>query len=393
MIQIDGLFFLGKIIMTIEFYDKAWLKSRSVQKILHLLNSYGEARCVGGCVRDSLLGNVVKDIDISTTLTPNEVKKILPEIGAKAASRRDDHGSVLVILDGIPFDVTTLRKDIKTTGRHAEVVFTKSWDDDAKRRDFTINALYCDKNGNIYDPLGLGIDDIKNKNLKFIGTASHRIQEDYLRSLRYFRFLTQLNWKEDIKTISIIKENLEPIISLSKERILEEFKKILMSDFPIKTLYLMKDIGFFELLFSQSASIDNLDKALQKDNELSLIGRLITVCPNSKDLLLKKADKKIANIILKEVNNKETYYQNIIYYYGKNIAKTISVIKDQLSLFEKIASLMSDNSFPVKSNDIDLSGPELGKALKLIENWRVQNYCVPDKNECMQWFNDNRNKV
>ena len=198
--------------------------------IFSCLNEIGEeskARFVGGCVRKALCGENVDDIDLATSLEPDEVKKILNKEDIKVIDTGISHGTVTAILNKKRFEITTLRKDISTDGRHANVEFTSNWKQDALRRDFTINAIYVDIEGRIFDPLN-GISDFQNGKIKFIGFPEQRIQEDYLRILRYFRFFMQYSkTSHDQDVIHSIKKNINGLNKISNERILDELKKIL----------------------------------------------------------------------------------------------------------------------------------------------------------------------
>ncbi len=209
---------------------------KEVQIIFSHLNKKGEeskVRFVGGCIRKVLCGEIVDDIDLATSLEPSEVKSKLIKENIKVIDTGISHGTVTAILNKKKFEITTLRKDISTDGRHANVEFTMNWNHDAARRDFTINAIYADIEGRIFDPLN-GILDLKNGNIKFIGSPVARIQEDFLRILRYFRFYTQyskIEHNQDI--VKIIKKNINGLNKVSNERIYDELKKIL----KLKNLY------------------------------------------------------------------------------------------------------------------------------------------------------------
>ncbi len=196
--------------------------------IFSYLNEIGKenaARFVGGCVRKSLTGEIIDDVDLATTLEPNEVKKKLLQKNIKVIDTGISYGTLTVIINNKKFELTTLRKDISTDGRHAEVQFTSHWKEDAARRDFTINAIYVDPEGRIFDPYN-GVTDLKNGEIKFIGDTKERIQEDYLRILRYFRFFTQYSkTAHDLNTIKSIKHHITGFNKISNERIFDELKK------------------------------------------------------------------------------------------------------------------------------------------------------------------------
>ena len=165
-----------------------WLTAPATRAVFRAISAGGfEARVVGGCVRNALIGLPVTDIDIATTATPQEVMRLAADAGLATAPTGLAHGTVTVIADGAPLEVTTLRTDVESHGRHATVAFTSDWLADASRRDFTINALYCDAHGRVHDPLG-GYPDLVARRVRFIGDAASRIREDYLRIMRFFRF-------------------------------------------------------------------------------------------------------------------------------------------------------------------------------------------------------------
>ena len=201
--------------------------TKSIFSILDNQNKSNKLKFVGGCVRKLLNKEMINDIDIATSLTPSELKNILIEKKVFFIETGIAHGTITVVINKIKFEITTLRKDVSTDGRHANVEFISDWDMDAKRRDFTINAIYSNLKGEIHDPLG-GLKDLENKIIKFIGDPNERIREDYLRILRYFRFYTQYsNHQHDIEIVQAIKRGLNGITKISKERILDEFFKIL----------------------------------------------------------------------------------------------------------------------------------------------------------------------
>lgn len=205
----------------------------------------GLARLVGGCVRDRLLGVPVSDIDLATRLLPEEVIKRLNAAGLKAIPTGLAHGTVTAMVDGRPFEVTTLRRDEATDGRHATVAFTDDWAEDAKRRDFTINALYSDpQSGEVFDPVG-GAADLHPPVVRFIGDADARIQEDYLRILRYFRFFARFGGEADAMALSACGRHKKGLMALSRERIAAELLKILSATDPSGALAAMESIDLF----------------------------------------------------------------------------------------------------------------------------------------------------
>ena len=213
-----------------------WLERRQTQHLLQVLNGDGAiTRCVGGCVRDALMGlaNADTEVDMATDLPPEEVMARLKKAKIKCVPTGIKHGTVSAILyegdSALVYEITTLRVDVKTDGRHAEVAFTEDWQSDAARRDFTINALYAEADGSLHDPTAQGIDDIKAKRVRFIGDASARIEEDYLRVLRYFRFHFRLtpNAALDDDALDACRTAAVPLRGLSGERKQQEMLKIM----------------------------------------------------------------------------------------------------------------------------------------------------------------------
>ena len=201
---------------------------------------------MGGAVRDTLLGLPVSDIDIATALLPNEVMKRLQDAGIKAIPTGIEHGTVTAAVDGKNYEITTLRRDVATDGRRATVAFATDWQEDAARRDFTINALYADpKNGEVFDYFD-GISDLEARRLRFIGDANQRIAEDYLRILRYFRFLARYGGGQiDADAIQACANGAHGLTALSRERIAQELTRILGLKDPVASVTLMIANGIF----------------------------------------------------------------------------------------------------------------------------------------------------
>ncbi len=221
-----------------------WLKWPGVVQIFSALGARGhEVRAVGGAVRDVLLGRSVQDVDFATTALPETVMELATEAGLKAIPTGIDHGTVTVVAGGRPFEVTTLRKDVETYGRRAKVSYTDDWAADAGRRDFTINALYADAEGTLFDPRD-GYGDIEARHIRFIGDARARVREDYLRILRFFRFNAELEAgdfdEEGLRACVIEHAGLH---ELSAERVRSELLRLLGAEDALKALWKMYDYG------------------------------------------------------------------------------------------------------------------------------------------------------
>ena len=217
------------------------------------------ARFVGGCVRKHLSDEKIHDIDIATILSTEEIKEKFKNTNFKVIDTGLRHGTVTLVSEKSKFEVTTLREDVQTDGRHAEVKYINNWQIDSERRDFTINAIYLDINGKIFDPQS-GTIDLKNKNIKFIGDPQKRIEEDYLRIIRFIRFKIMYDTKVEPTTYSAIKQNLNGVKKISKERILNELYKILDNKnfIHINKSPELKDI--FKLIFPEFENLKRLDR-------------------------------------------------------------------------------------------------------------------------------------
>lgn len=220
---------------------------QEAKEIFKLLNSEEEqvvCLFVGGCVRDILYGKEVSDIDFATSLNPETVKNKLKSKNISYNDSFEQYGSIKVFINEKTFEINSLRKDFDNDGRHSNIIFTQDWKQDALRRDFTINAIYSDLDGRVYDPFK-GVEDLNNGILRFIGDPEKRIKEDYLRALRYFRFFIQFSKVDyDDYIINCIKNNQDHIEKLSNTRLIEELKKILLSGESHKLFenYFVKDL-------------------------------------------------------------------------------------------------------------------------------------------------------
>lgn len=235
-----------------------WLTAPETRAVFAALNTApATVRFVGGCVRNALLGEPVSDIDLATVHTPDRVIERLDAAGIKSVPTGIEHGTITAICNRTPFEVTTLRKDVTTDGRRATVAFTTDWAEDAARRDFTMNALYADADGKIYDPVG-GVADLDARRIRFIGDADQRIREDYLRILRFFRFFTWYGGEtpdsDGLRACAALKQGID---SLSGERIQAELKKILAAPRAIAGLNLMASTGILRHVLPEIDAADH----------------------------------------------------------------------------------------------------------------------------------------
>lgn len=223
----------------------AWLTAGALARLLDVLNRDGEeARAVGGAVRNALIGMPVHEIDVATTAVPDEVVRRVQGAGFKAVPTGIEHGTVTVVIDKHPFEVTTLRKDVETDGRHATVAFGRDWKTDAERRDFTINAMSVTRDGAVFDYTG-GLDDLEARRVRFIGDPHKRIEEDYLRILRFFRFHAAYGpgGHPDADGLAACIAGRAGLDRLSRERLRMEMMKLLAAPHALPTLIVMADAG------------------------------------------------------------------------------------------------------------------------------------------------------
>ncbi|MBI1341030.1 CCA tRNA nucleotidyltransferase [bacterium] len=250
-----------------------WMQAPPVRRILSVLNGErrDSARFVGGCVRNTLLGEPVSDIDIATQLTPDVVTQIMSGAGARVHPTGIEHGTVTVVVDHHPFEVTTLRRDVQTDGRRAVVSFTEDWSEDAHRRDFRLNALYCDERGVIHDPTGSGVTDARSRRIVFIGDPEARIREDYLRILRFFRFSAWYGRRvlnaDGLAACSALRGGLDQI---SPERIWMELRKLLAAPEPSFALRGMAQAGVLHQVLPEAHGLELLERLVALERRAGL---------------------------------------------------------------------------------------------------------------------------
>ncbi len=244
--------------------SQPWLTGDATKRLFAaLLKGGGEARFVGGCVRNALLGAAVADIDVATTILPDDVAARLSAAGITTVPTGIAHGTVTAIIDRTPFEITTLRRDVSTDGRRATVAFTTDWAEDAGRRDFTFNALYATQDGAVIDLTG-GLDDLKARKVRFIGEAKQRIAEDYLRILRFFRFHAWYGKGEmDPAGLSACAEARDGIATLSGERIHDELLKLLAAPDPVPVLRAMAATGIMGEVLPGALDIERLARLVE----------------------------------------------------------------------------------------------------------------------------------
>jgi poly(A) polymerase len=243
-----------------------WMTASATRAVVAALTARGApARFVGGCVRDALLGRAVKDIDIATADPPPAVIDLLTAAGIKAIPTGIDHGTVTAVAESRPFEITTLRRDVETMGRKARVAFTDDWAADAARRDFTLNAIYCDADGTLYDPTG-GIPDLRAGRVRFVGDAGQRIEEDYLRILRFFRIYAHYGRPPaDAAALRACSEHAKGLAILSAERVAHELLRLLAAPDPAPVLQRMRETDVLDQVLPEAIDLERLRALARAD--------------------------------------------------------------------------------------------------------------------------------
>ena len=384
-------------------------RDKDLLKIFDAINKFSEnseIRFVGGCVRKILGGEKIDDIDLATNLKPPQVEKVLNENNIKTIPTGIEHGTITAINNNKKFEITSLRKDIKTDGRKALVEFTDDWYEDACRRDFTINSIYADLNGNLYDPFD-GKKDLNNGEVKFIGDEQKRIHEDYLRILRYLRFFSQYSKKKHKEnTKRFIKENLKGIKQISSERLFDEFKKIYKSNLISTLVKDMFCLEILKLIFPQFVNIEKLKDLKNNNVHFDIIISFLVLDDsdnadyfNYKFNLSNKLKRKI-EFLKKIFFKREKKFQineknlnKILYFDGKESVvdvldfERIRNIRNKSKIVELYHFFSQKNPpvMPLKANllmkDYKIpEGKELGEKLKRLEKkWVDNNFNISNK--------------
>ncbi len=236
-----------------------WMTTPTTRSVVAALTAKGaEVRFVGGCVRDSVAGRAVSDVDIATPDKPATVMRLLEAAGIRVVPTGIKHGTVTAVTAGRPFEITTLRRDVETDGRRAKVAFTDDWVADAGRRDLTINAIFCAPDGTLYDPFG-GIDDLRAGRVRFVGEALQRIREDVLRLLRFFRFYAHYGQPPpDAEALAACRTMALALPGLSGERVCAELLRLLAAPDPAAVLALMIETEVLEFVLPEAADVGGL---------------------------------------------------------------------------------------------------------------------------------------
>jgi poly(A) polymerase len=381
-----------------------WMHAPATLKVLTALG--GEARFVGGAVRNGLIGRPVEDVDIATPLKPETVIKKLEAAGIKAVPTGLAHGTVTAVADGRPYEITTLRRDLATDGRHAVVAFGTSWRKDAARRDFTMNALYADIEGEIYDYAG-GVEDLAAGRVRFVGDPAVRIAEDYLRILRLFRFYAWYGKEPlDAEALAAVEKARAGIDVLSGERIQKEMLKLLAAPAPAPALKAMDGTGVLEALKLDGRRLRALSRLAEIDRRHRFLPdpllRLAVFRPDAATIsdrwrlanVQRKRLEKIAGATAKiTIKLKKRETRRILYRVGVPLfidllylawaEDTDPTHEDAWVRLLERGDFYLPPRFPFTGRDVLAAGvpegPKVAGVLALVEDWWVENDFPADK--------------
>ena len=358
-----------------------------------------QARFVGGCVRDSLLRRAVKDIDIATDAEPERVSRLLKAAGIRAIPTGIDHGTVTAVIARAHFEITTLRHDVETFGRHARVAFTDDWMTDASRRDFTMNALFCTIDGTLYDPFG-GVEDARAGRVRFVGDPRARITEDVLRLLRFFRFQAHygLTTPEPVALRACI-ELAPQLPKLSGERVQGEMFRLLRAPDPVPVVRLMLDHGILEHLLPEATSIGRLAfvtrAAPGRDDP---VFRLAALLETGRDGALRVAERlrlsnadsgRLVLLTAPPVEISRLNPRQLLHRFGIDMTEDLVLLHDpeRLPVVEQAAAQWENPQFPLQGRDLlefgVPRGPRIGQLLKDIGRWWEDRDYRPTREDCL----------
>ena len=412
---LDTIFFRSNNLDQLSRKIKDLTKKTPVNKIFEIINSYSsdsEIRYVGGCIRKILNNEKVDDIDLATNLEPKKICEILKKNNINYYETGIEHGTVTALIESYKFEITSLREDISTDGRHAKVQFSKNWKDDASRRDFTINSIYSDNEGNLFDPFN-GKKDLENGLINFIGDTEARVKEDYLRILRYLRFFANYSKQpHNLEVIRKLKINIGGVLNLSKERLLDELKKLIEIETLEKIIKDKISLDLFQIIFPELKNIniflklDSKKKEIIKENDfIFLLSLMIIDKTDNADYFIykfniSKKDQKRIKIIdnfYKEKIQSKTFTEDrmnrIFYFEGRQAV--IDILNYQLLKSKKIDQNFDELIKHYKHKEVPKipigaevlmtkfnipEGKQLGLKLKLIEEeWVKNNFNISDE--------------
>ncbi len=390
----------------------SWMADAQTRIVMEALMAGGQtARFVGGCVRDALLGLPVKDIDIATPETPERVTELIERAGLRAIPTGIDHGTITAICEGIPFEITTLRRDVETFGRQARVSFTTDWAQDAARRDLTLNALYCDAEGTVFDPVG-GLADLKKGRIRFVGDARSRIEEDVLRLLRFFRFYAFYGVGEaDKEALTACREMAPKISTLSVERVWKELSRLLLALDPLPTFELMQQNEVLPHLLPEAVHFDRLPALIEAEvateSAPDYLRRLAVVSNFDREsagtfsarMKLSNVDRDLLCDLCGPVlrpDPQANIKQNrvAIYRLGPDLFRELVLIGAARSADQKWLSLFSKPQtdpvpeFSITGQDVlDMgvpTGSDVGNLIRQVEDWWIADNFVANRAACQK---------
>jgi poly(A) polymerase/tRNA nucleotidyltransferase (CCA-adding enzyme) len=356
------------------------------------------ARAVGGCVRDTLAGRAVHDVDVAAPLPPEAIAQRLREAGLKVFETGLQHGTVTAVLDNEPVEVTALRRDLATDGRHAEVAWTTDWREDAERRDFTINAMSCDAAGRLWDYFG-GREDLAAGRVRFVGDAATRLREDYLRALRFFRFWARYGRGEaDAAALAAIRDAIPGLVArIAPERIWMELKRLLEAPDPLPALRLMQRIGLLQAVLPESGALDSLARLVERGAPAEPLLRLAALIGAGAvpDLALRlrlSGEERAMLMALTTVSDKIPDLR--VWLAGRPRARALGELwiaeaRDGVDRAAQRAAVaaMEQPVFPLQGRDLLAEGvapgPEVGRLLALLRDWWLEGGAVADRAACL----------
>ncbi len=377
--------------------DELRRDNQPLDRVLAALSAKGdEVRLVGGAVRDHLLGRSTYDVDLATTALPEQTIALLNGAGLKPVPVGIEFGTVIGVADGVGFEITTLRADVETDGRHAKVAFSTDWQEDALRRDLTINALSVDMQGVIHDYTD-GIADIAARRLRLIGTPIDRLHEDYLRLLRVFRFASQLpeDFTIDEQTLIACTQAQKGLKQLSGERVFSELSRILVGPQVLSVIQDMEARSIWQTLFDLSIDSQALASLVEREREPDAVRRLMACFGASEAANILSAlnapgkerarASSVAALLRPGALDDERTIVRRIWKDGVQPAIDAALLSGREVLLARIADLAT-KSFPVQGRDV-LSrgvapGPDVGRLLAVLEDWWF-DHDMPDREESL----------
>ncbi len=408
--------------MTSRLAPQPWMTAPETVAVLDALEAAGaEVRFIGGCVRDALLNRPVNDVDLATDALPEAVVAALEAAGIKAVPTGLKHGTVTAVSSHRPFEITTLRHDVETDGRHATVAFTDDWEADAARRDFTFNALSLSRDGTLHDPFG-GEQDLRDGIVRFVGDPKQRIEEDVLRLLRFFRFHAHYAAGEfDAPSLAACRALAVRVPRLSVERVWSEMKKLLAAPDPAPVVRTMAEIGALASVLPDPVDVDRLDRLVRVEktaaarwpditgDAIRRMGALLppdggSAAEAARHLKVSTAERKRLVAIAEgvgtppDMRSVEALRRLRHQLPRETMVDLALVLWAELGEEEPAAAAIgialgwTPPAFPVSGQDVTAlgvkSGPDIGRLLTAVEDWWIAEDFAPDRAACLARLQD-----